>query len=224
MDWLDSVAGPGYTAAVLWTLAALVALVVVLVIIKIIKSLTAGTFVTGGRNRKTRLAVMDATAVDTHRRLVLIRRDDVEHLILIGGPNDVVVETDIRVAASKRPDLAVSASLQPAPRPRPQEPAAQRQPSPAPPAPAVRPAPAPPPMRQEPVIRAPVAPPAPHRATPQPPQRPTTGSRQAADDGEIDARLLRDLEVQLDEEPAAQRPSPADEMSRLLSELTQPKR
>nr|WP_230980269.1 flagellar biosynthetic protein FliO [Oryzicola mucosus] len=221
---MDSVAGPGYTAAVLWTLAALVALVVVLVIIKIIKSLTAGTFVTGGRNRKTRLAVMDATAVDTHRRLVLIRRDDVEHLILIGGPNDVVVETDIRVAASKRPDLAVSAPPQPAPRPRPQEPAAQRQPSPATPAPAVRPAPTPPPMRQEPVIRAPVAPPAPHRAAPQPPQRPTAGPRQAADDREIDARLLRDLEVQLDEEPAAQRPSPADEMSRLLSELTQPKR
>lgn len=101
VDWLDSVAGEGYTAAVLWTLAALVALVVVLVIVKIIKSLTAGTFVSGGRNRKTRLAVMDATAVDSHRRLVLVRRDGVEHLLLIGGPNDVVVEGNIPIPAAR---------------------------------------------------------------------------------------------------------------------------
>jgi hypothetical protein len=29
------------------------------------------------------------------RRLVLIRRDDVEHLIMTGGPVDVVIETGI---------------------------------------------------------------------------------------------------------------------------------
>ncbi|TIM93315.1 MAG: hypothetical protein E5Y34_33205, partial [Mesorhizobium sp.] len=90
MQWLDSVAGPGYAAALLWTFAALVLLVIVLVIIKLVRNLTFGTFVAGGRNRKTRLAVMDATAVDSHRRLVLIRRDDIEHLLLIGGPTDVV--------------------------------------------------------------------------------------------------------------------------------------
>jgi hypothetical protein len=48
------------------------------------------------------LAVMDATPVDSHRRLLLVRRDDVEHLILIGGPTDVVVEQNIRVAAQRR--------------------------------------------------------------------------------------------------------------------------
>ena len=100
MQWLDSVAGPGYAAALLWTFAALVLLVIVLVIIRLIRSLTFGTFVAGGRNRKTRLAVMDATAVDSHRRLVLVRRDDIEHLLLIGGPTDVVVERDIRLASA----------------------------------------------------------------------------------------------------------------------------
>ena len=89
-------AGPEYATAVLWTFAALILLVIVLVIIKLIRSLTFGTFVAGGRNRKTRLAVMDAAAVDSHRRLVLVRRDDIEHLLLIGGPTDVVVERDIR--------------------------------------------------------------------------------------------------------------------------------
>ena len=105
MQWLDNVAGPGYAAALLWTFAALVLLVIVLVIIRLVRNLTFGTFVAGGRNRKTRLAVMDATAVDSHRRLVLIRRDDIEHLLLIGGPTDVVVERDIRLAAPRRPAL-----------------------------------------------------------------------------------------------------------------------
>jgi hypothetical protein len=105
-NWLDSVAGPGYASALLWTFAALVLLAIVLVIVRLIRSMTFGTFVAGGRNRKTRLAVMDATAVDSHRRLVLIRRDDVEHLLLIGGPTDVVVERDIKLVSSRRPAAA----------------------------------------------------------------------------------------------------------------------
>ncbi|WP_244661726.1 flagellar biosynthetic protein FliO [Mesorhizobium huakuii] len=115
MQWLDSVAGPGYAAALLWTFAALILLVIVLVIIRLVRNLTFGTFVAGGRNRKTRLAVMDATAVDSHRRLVLVRRDDIEHLLLIGGPTDVVVERDIRLAAPRRPALTGDGGLQPVP-------------------------------------------------------------------------------------------------------------
>src|SRR5262249_23017911 len=42
-----------------------------------------------------RLAVIDAAAVDGRRRLVLIRRDNVEHLVMIGGPSDVVIEQNI---------------------------------------------------------------------------------------------------------------------------------
>ena len=42
-----------------------------------------------------RLAVMEQASVDRSRRLVLIRRDDVEHLIMTGGPVDVVIETGI---------------------------------------------------------------------------------------------------------------------------------
>jgi len=49
----------------------------------------------GARNRQPRLAVLDSAVVDARRRLVLIRRDNVEHLILIGGPTDVVVEENI---------------------------------------------------------------------------------------------------------------------------------
>ncbi len=42
-----------------------------------------------------RLEVVDHANVDGRRRLVLIRRDDVEHLIMTGGPVDVVIETGI---------------------------------------------------------------------------------------------------------------------------------
>jgi flagellar protein FliO/FliZ len=47
------------------------------------------------RGRQPRLAVIDHTSVDARRRLVLVRRDNVEHLLMIGGPSDVVVESNI---------------------------------------------------------------------------------------------------------------------------------
>lgn len=44
-----------------------------------------------------RLGVSELAAVDSRRKLVLVRRDDVEHLIMVGGPVDVVIETNIAV-------------------------------------------------------------------------------------------------------------------------------
>jgi len=54
------------------------------------------------RGRQPRLAVIDAASVDGRRRLVLIRRDNVEHLMMIGGPNDLIIEPNIVRAASAR--------------------------------------------------------------------------------------------------------------------------
>jgi hypothetical protein len=54
------------------------------------------------RGRQPRLAVIDAASVDGRRRLVLIRRDNVEHLMMIGGPNDLVVEPNIVRATAAR--------------------------------------------------------------------------------------------------------------------------
>jgi hypothetical protein len=55
------------------------------------------------RGRQPRLAVIDAASVDGRRRLVLIRRDNIEHLLMIGGPSDVVIEPNIVRAASAAP-------------------------------------------------------------------------------------------------------------------------
>src|SRR5947208_16981602 len=46
------------------------------------------------RGRQPRLAVIDSAAVDGRRKLVIIRRDNVEHLLMIGGLSDVVVDTN----------------------------------------------------------------------------------------------------------------------------------
>jgi hypothetical protein len=50
------------------------------------------------QSKPKRLGVMEVTSVDGRRRLVLIRRDNVEHLIMTGGPVDVVIETGIAPA------------------------------------------------------------------------------------------------------------------------------
>ncbi len=244
MGWLEQVAGPNFAPAVLWTLLALVVLVLVLIIVRIVRSMTFGTFVAGGRNRKTRLAVMDAAAVDSHRRLVLVRRDDIEHLILIGGPTDVVVERDIRLHNPVRRPVApaepipaapqparVRQEAQPAPRPEPRrEPAPVARPEQPPPPqpvyraspPAIAPAPQPKPVP----VRAPtpVAPaPEPSAASfrPSPPPPATSPS----------APRLRPLETikpaNGDAGEAARKAAPKppelsleDEMNRLLGELS----
>jgi flagellar protein FliO/FliZ len=74
------------------------------------------------RGRQPRLAVIDAASVDGSRRLVLVRRDNVEHLLLIGGPTDVVIEPNIdrTGAAATAPapvrDTKASPRLEPPPR------------------------------------------------------------------------------------------------------------
>jgi len=55
------------------------------------------------RGRQPRLGVIDVAEFEG-RRLVLIRRDNVEHLILLGGSGDLVVEQNIvRAAAREMP-------------------------------------------------------------------------------------------------------------------------
>lgn len=58
---------------------------------------------TGGRKRQVtilqddRLQVLDRQQVDENRSLLLVRRDGVEHLLMVGGPSDVVVESHINL-------------------------------------------------------------------------------------------------------------------------------
>ena len=59
-----------------------------------------------------RLGVIEQASVDARRRLVLIRRDGVEHLIMTGGPVDVVIETGIQ---SPHPEHTDAGGADPSP-------------------------------------------------------------------------------------------------------------
>ncbi|MBP0578706.1 hypothetical protein J8I29_05255 [Labrys sp. LIt4] len=88
MDSLNS-----WLPAQLFTLAGLL-LVVGVVLMFIWRAINRPQVGSAKGGKQSRLGVVDSYGVGT-RQLVLVRRDNVEHLIMIGGPNDVVVESSI---------------------------------------------------------------------------------------------------------------------------------
>lgn len=104
-----------YLDYILWGVAIVVALVVVLAIWRAFNQRVRG-------RRGQRLGISEYHELDQTRRLVLVRRDNVEHLLLIGGPADVVVESGI---GAIKPAFAAPASqtADEAPRPIPMRPA-----------------------------------------------------------------------------------------------------
>lgn len=50
----------------------------------------------GGRPRgQRRLGIVEVAALDTRRRLILVRRDDIEHLLLLGATSETIIESGI---------------------------------------------------------------------------------------------------------------------------------
>jgi hypothetical protein len=88
---------------------AVLAFVALVIIALVLFKLFSG----GMRGRRgTRLGISEYYEIDKSRRLVLVRRDEVEHLILIGGNQDVVIES-----AFGSPLMAPAPQARPAPRP-----------------------------------------------------------------------------------------------------------
>lgn len=89
----------------------------------------------GPRNRPRRLDVVDVFDLDRERQLVIVRRDNIEHLLLIGGPNDVLVESAIHrgepVAVRAEPREARPTALAPGWPPAPSAPEAAVPPPPS---------------------------------------------------------------------------------------------
>ena len=55
-----------------------------------------------------RLSVVEVTAVDGRRRMVLVRRDDVEHLLLISPTSETVIERGIAIEGDNSIAVALS--------------------------------------------------------------------------------------------------------------------
>lgn len=62
-----------------------------------------------GKPGQRRLAVIESLPLDSRRRLVLIRRDGTEHLLLLGGTTDKVVESGIATAGPAAGEVTVQA-------------------------------------------------------------------------------------------------------------------
>ncbi|WP_162243912.1 flagellar biosynthetic protein FliO [Aurantimonas sp. Leaf443] len=119
-------------APILWVAIVMVAVCALAIVVILLARKAFGTGGASLRSRAPRLAILDVLSVDQRRKLVLVRRDEVEHLVLIGGQNDLVVEGTIQrqpLAARGRPEPASLervdaaeprlASAQPRQRPRP---------------------------------------------------------------------------------------------------------
>lgn len=92
----------------MWDVFFYLTLVMALAVAMIVGAFLVRTFLSGGSPKAAvgqlfrpkplpRLGVVEQASVDSRRRLILIRRDNVEHLVLTGGPTDVLIETGIGV-------------------------------------------------------------------------------------------------------------------------------
>lgn len=55
-----------------------------------------------GAAGQSRLSVTEVQSVDAKRKLVLIRRDNVEHLIMLNGERDLLIESGIEASVDIR--------------------------------------------------------------------------------------------------------------------------
>ncbi|MCW5698015.1 MAG: flagellar biosynthetic protein FliO, partial [Bauldia sp.] len=105
MDVLSPIIGESAAEVVLVALALLLVAALIVVIAWVLQRFGGRRFgLLGSRSRAPRLGVVDAMPIDSRRRLVLVRRDNVEHLLLIGGGADLVIEQAIQrsVTAAQR--------------------------------------------------------------------------------------------------------------------------
>ena len=70
-------------------------IVLVLIVLGLwgLKLLTRGASQLG--NSRKRVSIVDTATVDGKRQVIIIRRDNVEHLIMTGGPQDIIIESGI---------------------------------------------------------------------------------------------------------------------------------
>ncbi len=109
----ESVFGSEIPLAARFFIAFLVVLALIGLTAWLVRRFGANRLGSATRGRQPRLAVIDAATIDGRRRLVLIRRDNIEHLLMIGGPTDVVVEPNIVRATGAREPARVAVAPEP---------------------------------------------------------------------------------------------------------------
>jgi flagellar protein FliO/FliZ len=198
---LTGLLGADTPPLVKFVLAFLIVLGLIFAAFWAVRRFGAGRMGGGARGRQPRLSVTESIPLDNRRALLLVRRDNIEHLVMIGGTTDVVVEANIvragAVAAPRDVAVARPAPMETLPRaiPLPDNgndawPLQPEAMTPSPPPPATRPAP-----RFEPKIESmadeppawPLQPQAETPTSPTPPSRPPRDTLAALAD-ELSAR------------------------------------
>ncbi len=82
------------------------ALALVIVLILVFAAAAKRLGQNAGVRSGKRLAVVESLSLDPRRRLVLVRRDGTEHLLLLGPGGDVVVERGLAVPAAQAAQAA----------------------------------------------------------------------------------------------------------------------
>ncbi len=116
MQMLESFLGPQGARYAQFVLAALVLLILIIVVWWLIRKAMGDRLNMSDkpdrRGRPPRLGITESFSVDRQgRRLVMVRRDNVEHLVMIGGPNDVLIESNVvrgERSIVARPELRLS--------------------------------------------------------------------------------------------------------------------
>lgn len=92
--------GAGGAQAIQFLIPLIFVLALIVVLAWALKLIRHPTHRAMAKGRHPRLSKMDSTPIDAKRSLILVRRDNVEHLILIGGSNDLVIESNINHASA----------------------------------------------------------------------------------------------------------------------------
>ncbi|WP_375649963.1 hypothetical protein [Bartonella sp. OT172YNZD] len=93
--WLSEQIGVSAAKITISFLFFIITIVAITIIILFLRRLSMRRFNINGKKSLSRLALCEVISIDRARRLVLVRCDEKEYLLLIGGLTDVVVESDI---------------------------------------------------------------------------------------------------------------------------------
>ena len=98
------------TAYIRFVLALILVIGLILGLSWLLKRLGLGIGANGPLTRKRRLRTVESVLLDGRHRAVLIRRDDIEHLVLVGPNTSQVIERGIPAAPAPDADQTAPAS------------------------------------------------------------------------------------------------------------------
>ncbi|MET3589984.1 hypothetical protein ABID23_001076 [Bartonella silvatica] len=100
--WLSNQIGASAANITISFAFCIITLIAITTIILFLRRLNRGRMGFSRKKCPSRLTLRETITLDRNRRLILVGCDDKEHLLLIGGLTDIVVESNISATTQKR--------------------------------------------------------------------------------------------------------------------------